>query len=114
MTAYNLTRKKELSSDVKVASSLLERMKGLLGRNCLKDGESLWIKPCNSVHTIGMRFPIDVIFLDKKNRVVAIRKNLPKNRITPIYFKAASVLETASGIIDSTSTKIGDEIIFID
>lgn len=93
---------------------MFDRMKGLLGRKSLHDGESLWIKPCNSVHTIGMRFPIDVIFLDKKNRVLAIKKNLQPNRLTPIYFKATSVLELPCGIIDTTLTNIGDEIAFID
>ncbi len=113
MNAYNVRNGKELSGNVIIAEKVLERMRGLLGREGLQPGESLWIKPCNSVHTIGMRFPIDVIFLDMKSRVVAVKKNLLPNRITRIYFKAASVLELPCGIIDDTLTDIGDEIAFI-
>lgn len=114
MKAINITSKKELADNLTLARGILKRMKGLLGRVELPAGEALLIKPCNSVHTIGMRFPIDVIFLDKKNMVVAVKKNLLPNRLTRIYFRAASVLELPCGIIDNTLTNIGDEIAFID
>jgi uncharacterized membrane protein (UPF0127 family) len=67
MRAINLTKNMELSNHVTVAYSLLARMKGLLGRQGLEPGESLWIRPCNSIHTIGMKFPIDAVFLDSRN-----------------------------------------------
>jgi uncharacterized membrane protein (UPF0127 family) len=66
MKAYNLRNGKELSDNVTVADSLFKRMKGLLGRSGMSAGEALWIKPCMSVHTFFMRFPIDVVFLSKK------------------------------------------------
>lgn len=110
MRAFNLRTKKELSENVIVAKRLLERMKGLIGKKGLENGESLWIKPCKSVHTFGMRFPIDVIFLDEEKKVVALKKAILKNRMTPLYFKAVSVLELPAGTIDATDTRIGDKI----
>jgi uncharacterized membrane protein (UPF0127 family) len=110
MKARNLSNGKELSNNVIIADSILKRMKGLLGKSELPIGEALWIKPCMSVHTFFMRFPIDVVFLNNKNKVIAIRKNLKPNRITWLYPRAASVLELPAGTIEATETKVGDEI----
>ncbi len=113
MRAINLTAKKELAGDVSVASNILKRIKGLLGTNELNIGEAMWIRPCTSIHTFFMRFPIDVILLNKQNRIIALRKGLRPNRMTPIYLQAASVLELPEGIICATSTRVGDEIEFL-
>lgn len=110
MRAVNLTKNKELSHNVTLASSLLKRMKGLLGKQELEQGESLWIKPCNSIHTIGMKFPIDAAFLDKENNIVAIKNNLGRNRLTGVYFSARSVLEFPAGTLLATNTQVGDRI----
>jgi uncharacterized membrane protein (UPF0127 family) len=110
MKAVNLTRNKELAYNVTEACSLFERMRGLLGRQKLEQGESLWIRPCNSIHSIGMKFPIDVIFLDSENTVVAIRNQMPAYRITGVYFRASSVLELPAGILRETNTQVGDRI----
>ena len=110
MKATNLRNGKELSNNVIVANSLLKRMKGLLGKKEMQEGEALWIKPCMSIHTFFMRFPIDVVFLSKRNRVVALIKNIKPNRMTKLYLKAASVLELPSGTIESTATEIEDQI----
>ena len=110
MRAINLRNNKELSLNVTMACSLFERMKGLLGREKLEPGESLWIKPCNSIHTIGMKFPIDVAFLDKNNIVVKVKNNLPSNRISGIYFRASGVLEFPAGTLQETNTQVGDRI----
>ena len=110
MRACNLRNGRELSNNVMIANSLIKRMKGLLGQKEMKAGEALWIKPCMSIHTFGMKFPIDVIFLNKKNEVIAIKKNLRPNRLTRIYFSSVSVLELPAGTIDVTATEIGDKI----
>jgi hypothetical protein len=110
MRAINLTKNTELSNNVIIACSLLARMKGLLGRRGLGPGESLWIKPCNSIHTIGMKFPIDAVFLDSRNTVVKVKNKLPSNRITGIYFRASSVLEFSAGTLKETNTQVGDRI----
>jgi uncharacterized membrane protein (UPF0127 family) len=110
MRATNLKSGKELSDNVVVADSFFKRMKGLIGRKGLQNGEALWITPCYSIHTFCMKFPIDVVFLNKRNRVVALVKNIKPNRITRLYLKAISVLELPSGTIESTATKVEDQI----
>ncbi len=95
-----------------VADSLLKRMKGLLGKSKMEGGESLWIKPCMSIHTFFMKFPIDALFLDRKNKVIAAIENLQPNRITRLYPKAVSVFELPAGTIEKTSTAVGDIIEF--
>ena len=110
MRAYNLRNGKELSNSVAVADSLLKRMKGLLGKKEMLNGEALWIKPCISIHTFFMKFPIDVVFLNKKNRVIATISNLQPNRIARFYLQAISVLELPAGVLKATDTRVGDEI----
>jgi len=110
MKAYNLRTGKELSNNVVLADSILKRMKGLLGKGTMPVGEALLIKPCISIHTFFMRFPIDALFLDKENRVIATIKNLHPNRMTRLYPKSASVLELQVGIVHVTGTEIGDKI----
>ena len=110
MRAFNTRTGKELSVDVKVADTLFTRMKGLLGKKELPKGEALWIKPCFSVHTFFMKFAIDVIFLNKKNQIIASVSNLSPNRMTRLYPQSFSVLELPTGTIDATNTEVGDEI----
>ena len=110
MKACNLRNSKELSNNVPVANSLLKRMKGLLGKNEMQTGEALWVKPCMSVHTFFMKFPIDVVFLNKKNRVIAAIEHLQPNRATRLYLQAAGILELPAGILKATNTRVGDEI----
>jgi len=110
MKARNLKSGKELSNNVIVSDDLFKRMRGLLGKRELPAGEALWIKPCMSIHTFFMKFPIDVVFLDKRNSVIATMKNMQPNRMTRLYPKAASVLELPAGTIDETSTEVGDKI----
>ncbi len=114
LRAINRTTSVELSDNVVVASTAAKRMKGLLGRDGLNTGESLFITPCKSIHTIAMSFPIDVLFLDSTGRVVALKESMPPNRVTWFVFKARNVLELAAGVIAKTSTKIGDEITFVE
>lgn len=108
MRAINTVDNNELASDLVLAASLLSRMRGLIGRKELADGKGLWIKPCKGVHTFGMRFPIDVVFLDQEQRVISVARSLPPNRLTRIYIDAASVLELPSG--SSGTTDAGDLI----
>ena len=112
MKAHNASNTKELSRNVDVADKLFKRMKGLLGKRDMEEGDALWIKQCNSIHTFFMRFPIDVIFLDKNNKVIAIRENLQPNRLTRLYSRAVSVLELPAGTIEATATVVGDRIEF--
>ena len=78
----NLTRQTLLGSVIKVADQGAARRKGLLGRNCLEPGEGLWILPCESIHTFGMRFPIDLVYLDRQNNIKKIRSNVRPWRLS--------------------------------
>ena len=74
----------------------IERMRGLLGRPALGPAEGLLIAPCNSIHTVGMRYAIDVVFLDAEVRIVAVRHGLAPLRLAAAR-GARSVVELASG-----------------
>ena len=70
----------------------------------------MWVSPCWGVHTFGMSFPVDVVFLEKSRRVVAIIQELPVNRISPFVFRAHSVLVLPVHSIKKSHTTIGDFI----
>ncbi len=110
MKAVDLTTKKELASNLVTARNLFSRIKGLLGKSALQPGEALLIKPCNGIHTFGMRFAIDAVFLDRKNRVVALTENLRPNHMTSLHFRAASVIELPAGTVEATATAVGHEV----
>ncbi|NIR15126.1 DUF192 domain-containing protein [Candidatus Bathyarchaeota archaeon] len=112
MRAQNLRSLKFLGTNVSVADTVPKRIKGLLGRDILQQGEGLWIKPCNWIHTCGMRFPIDIVYVNHDNTVVAIKENIPPNSFTFWVPKAKSVVELPAGTISLSSTEIGDTISF--
>ena len=81
----------------KVARTLFERIRGLIGVKSLPPGEGLLILRCNSIHTFFMSFPIDAVFLDRNDRVVKVVRNIrPWRFFVWGGFRAATVLETAS------------------
>ncbi|WP_245589264.1 DUF192 domain-containing protein [Chitinimonas koreensis] len=82
--------------ELHLAHRLLPRLRGLLGRRPLRRGEGLSLAPCNSVHTFGMRYPIDVLFLDRADRIVAIRPALPPWRLA-LCGSAWRVVELPAG-----------------
>ena len=103
----NLTRKSELATRAEVADDGAKRRKGLLGRQGLAPGEGLWILPCEAVHTFGMQFPIDLVYLDRKMCVRKVRSGVPPWRLSACL-SAHSVLELAPGTIRATQTRSGD------
>lgn len=113
MKAVNSGKQIVLANDVAVADTVLTRLVGLLGKSCLPSGKGLLITPCKGVHTFGMRFPIDVLFISASRRVVAAASNLEPNRVTRLYKDSASVLELPAGVIEATGTIIGDEVEFV-
>jgi len=108
----NRTRETVLGDKVRTASTLLSRFVGLLGTDAIADGEGLWIVPCRGVHTLGMRYPIDVAFLDARGVVVGILEDLPPNRIGRVFRGARGALELRSGILAATGTVPGDRLEF--
>jgi uncharacterized protein len=93
---------------IKVADTSLSRMFGLLGKHELTAGEGLWINPSSGVHTVGMRFVIDVIGLDKDLRVVKLWQRLIPFRVTSINLKIRSVIELEAGKIEACKVEVGD------
>lgn len=91
-----------------MASDSGARRKGLLGRNGLAPGQGLWIVPCESVHTFGMRFPVDVVYLDRKKGVRKLRRQMAPWRIS-MCLPAHSVLELPAGTIARSATRLGDQ-----
>lgn len=110
--ATNATRGTVVGECIRVAETGLTRMVGLLGERELLPGDGLLIVPSQGVHTWGMRFPIDIAVLDGDWKVMAMRRDLRPFRMTRMFWKAAAVLELPSGILDSTSTFVGDTIQF--
>jgi uncharacterized protein len=98
-----------LGDRVKAADSSLTRLVGLLGRNTLPEGEGIWIVPCQAIHTVGMRFVIDAVFLDKARKVVALRP-LVRRFWMAISLKAQTVLELPPHTIARSQTEVGDQL----
>lgn len=107
----NSTRGTTLADRAGIADTSPKRQTGLLKHTQLDMGDGLWIVPCEAVHTIGMKFPIDVLFLDKKRRVLKIRHAMPRWRFAGSLF-AHSVLELPSGAAAATETAAGDQLEF--
>jgi uncharacterized membrane protein (UPF0127 family) len=85
--------------DLELASSSWSRFVGLMGRPSLERGRGLWIEPCNSIHMFFMRFPIDVLFLDRQRRVKKVMLELKPWRVSPIVFGARTVVELPAGTL---------------
>ena len=99
-------------SSVEVADSGAPSVrKGCLGRNGAGPGEGLWIVPCESVHTFGMRFAIDLVYLDRQHRIRKIRRNVAPWRLSACL-TAHSVIELASGAVQGQNVQRGDQIKF--
>ncbi|HWO40281.1 MAG TPA: DUF192 domain-containing protein [Candidatus Eisenbacteria bacterium] len=110
MPVINLTKKTWLATKVRKADSFLTRLIGLLKRTQLGPEEALWLTPSKGIHTIGMKFPIDVVFLDKNNIAVATVSDLAPNRVTGLHWKGQSVLELPKGTLHKSRTEVGDQL----
>ena len=108
---FNETRQCFLSLSVTAADTHLSRLRGLLGRMKLRRDEGIWVAPSQGVHTIGIVFPIDVIYLDARNRVIHLIEHLRPFRLAPLRVHAKSVLELPTRTIYSSSTQVGDCLI---
>ena len=107
----NVTRGKILASAAGVANTSETRRTGLLKHTSLPPGEGLWIVPTEAVHCFGMKFDIDVLFLDKGKKILKLRENMKPRRIA-ICWRAKSVLELPAGTVAATGTLVGDQLEF--
>lgn len=106
----NISKDMIIVQNGEIADTFLTRLKGLLGRQGLDEGQGLVIKPCNSVHMIGMKFPIDVIFVDKDDVVCHIIEDLAPGKIGPVIKESAYVVEVPVGTVKRSNTGVGDKI----
>ncbi len=113
MKIINQSSGASLAQDVATADKPLARIIGLLNRQELLPGQGLIIGPCNSVHTFFMRFPIDVVFVDKNNKIIKAINSLRPFRATGIYFFSTLVIELPAGTLEKTGTCCGDTLKFI-
>ena len=112
--AFNVTRQAFLATRLEVADTHFRRLLGLLRNNGkgLPQGRGLWIVPSHGVHTLGMRYPIDVLYLDGAHRVREVRENVRSWRVMPMRMDSATVLELPEHTIFTTGTSVGDQIEF--
>ena len=107
----NPSRQAVLADNAEVADHGAARNKGLLGRDGLSSGEGLWIVPCEAVHTFGMRFPIDLVYIDRKKVVRKVRSNVRPWRLSGCL-SAHSIIELPAGTVQATQTHPGDVLEF--
>lgn len=100
----------ELAGEAMLADSFGERCRGLLGRKKFLAGEGLIIRPCRMVHMLFMIFPIDAVFCDAANRVVAISENLKPWKFSRFVPQASFVIEVPAGMCRSIGLSPGDEL----
>jgi hypothetical protein len=110
VTILNTTRDTVLGDRIGIAETSISRMVGLLGKKGLATGTGLLIFPSQAVHTVAMRFPIDVVFIDRDWKVVYVRPEMVPYRMTGIHWRARCVLELPAGVIGQTSTVVGDQL----
>ncbi len=110
--AFNRTRQAYLATQVTLAATHWSRFRGLMCSSAaeFRPGDGLWIVPCRGVHTFAMNFPIDVLYLDGRKRVVHLEENLRPWRVAKVSLRAVSVLELPEDTLRSSRTAVGDEI----
>jgi uncharacterized membrane protein (UPF0127 family) len=109
MVLLNARSDAVIASDVRLALTRAERRQGLLGQDSLDPSAALVLSPCSSIHTMFMRFAIDVIFVDRDGRAVRIVTDLPPWRIA-VAARAYAVVEFSAGSVRTRDVRIGDEL----
>ena len=101
-----------VAESVRRADSIRGRMRGLLGGPGLAPGEGLLLGPCKQVHTLGMRFPIDVVFCDRTGRVVHVVRAMKPGRVSRVVWKARFAIELSAGA--ASEIQVGDRLMLED
>ena len=114
MIARNLTRGVVLADRLEWAGTSETRRRGLLGRTGLEPGQGMYIVPTQWIHMIGMKFPLDIAFLDARGKVLAIHHGLKPNRFSRLVLRADGALELPAGTLAASRTGVGDQVEFED
>ena len=112
MRVFNQTRNLPLMTRGRLANTFWTRLRGLLGTSSLAREEGLILVGEKSIHTLFMRFPIDVIYVDKNYKVIRTDINMVPYRLGPFVAQSAYVLEMPVGVIAETATQVGDQLKF--
>jgi len=110
----NKTKSTVIGERIAVADTSLSRMVGLLGKQGLEAGTGLLIMPSQAVHTIGMQFPIDVLFVSKDDCVLHVQPGLVPYRLSGLHWRAQYVVELPAGAIAQSRTSVGDELMLVE
>jgi uncharacterized membrane protein (UPF0127 family) len=105
----NVTRGTVVADAADIADTSEKRRTGLLKRRSLERGEGLLIDPCEGIHSFGMKFAFDALFLDGERKVLKIRASMPRRRIS-LCLRAHCVLELPAGTAADTGTVAGDQL----
>lgn len=100
-----------LAGQLRLAHTHWTRLRGLLGTRSLPPGDGLWLRPCRQVHMFGMRYAVDAVFLDERQRVVRTVNDLAPGRVSPRVAEAASVIELPAGTAARIGLAEGTEIV---
>lgn len=113
MRVTNTERGVVLGTSVRLADRWWPRMRGFLGRPAPTPGEGLLLTPCQAVHMFGMRFSLDIVFLDRDGVVVAVYEDLAPGKRTRVETKAIHALELPAGTVTATGTECGDRVAWV-
>jgi len=108
---YNQTSESFLSMGLTAAATTFSRLKGMIGKLTLGYDEGLWLVPSSGIHTIGVCFPLDLVYLDAEYRVVHLLESFPTFRIGPLRTDATSVLALPTHTIYESQTQVGDQLL---
>lgn len=110
----NETRGTTIATNLSEARSFFARGRGLMGRREFPAGSALLIDPCSSIHMFFMRFPIDVLYMDREDRVVRVQQSIKPWRIGPLFTRGAKyVIELPCGSIEQSNTQVGDRLAYV-
>ena len=112
LRVVNTRRNWELGNRVALANGWLSRLRGMLGRPAPEPGQGLLLTPCSSVHMYGMRFPLDIAFLDRRGQVVALYPSLKPGSRTRWHREASHALELPPGTFTNSGTIVGDVLVW--
>lgn len=107
---FNKTKNHLIINNMTVANNFFKRLKGYMFSSPIGEQDGLLIPHCNSIHTFFMNFNLDVIFLDKKDTVKYIRKNVTPHKILLPVLSSSKVVELSAGTIDKYKIDIGDTL----
>ena len=114
MTILNVTRGTTIATQAARAATFLARGRGLMMAPPLPEEGGLVIDPCNSIHMLFMRYPLDVLFVDKENAVVFMYAGIKPWRVGRIVGGAKLAVELPVGTIAASATQVGDKLTFVE